>query len=523
MNKYKKIFSGLGILSISTLIGAGVVACAKTKVEKEETPAPGTSDSKDLATIKNEASVEVEKLQGHEKYAELKAIIDKENATIEELNSAKTSAIEELNNYKNIVQTAIDSIKEETRKTELKTKLEAASTYKELKAIKDEISTTQSTPQQTPGEKGQNGEGMGTEDLTALKKEAIDAVEKIKGHKKYDELKAKVDKDSATKEELNDAKTTATNELNKFKEEIKKSIEILKDDKKNELKTELESSQDYASLKLVYNKILPLAKSELVVKIDSLQYPDAKLSEPTKEKLKQNIENLTVETYPTENKKIDDLNIALKEEIKKIDELFNFSDLKESAKPETLNPKKNIKHKESYEKRAQNYFKAKLNTLESAEVVSNVITNEYKTKFIKYKELINNNEFHGGNYDDSKRKGLNGRLLNFYGEDDKDKTDEYKDSHSEATLIFHIYETIRQHFYNVEINKISNLTNKNDYLTKKVEILEDGKTNASKKVKDKRFTHNKNLQWLIDNLAKLKTELENAKKEASKTQSSASR
>ncbi|MCU9932524.1 hypothetical protein NWQ33_00890 [Mycoplasmopsis cynos] len=54
MNKYKKIFSGLGLLSISTLIGASVVACAKTKVEKEETDS-GTSDSKDLATIKNEA------------------------------------------------------------------------------------------------------------------------------------------------------------------------------------------------------------------------------------------------------------------------------------------------------------------------------------------------------------------------------------------------------------------------------------------------------------------------------------
>ncbi|WAM09405.1 hypothetical protein ONA24_05185 [Mycoplasmopsis cynos] len=68
MSKYKKIFSGLGLLSISTLIGASVVACAKTKVEKEETPNfPGTSDSKDLATIKNEASVEVEKLQGSAK------------------------------------------------------------------------------------------------------------------------------------------------------------------------------------------------------------------------------------------------------------------------------------------------------------------------------------------------------------------------------------------------------------------------------------------------------------------------
>ncbi|MCU9935238.1 hypothetical protein [Mycoplasmopsis cynos] len=123
MNKYKKIFSGLGLLSISTLIGAGVVACAKTKVEKEETPAPGTSDSKDLATIKNEASVEVEKLQGHEKYAELKAIIDKENATIEELNSAKTSAIEELNKYKEGVQTAIEAIADNAKKEELKKKL----------------------------------------------------------------------------------------------------------------------------------------------------------------------------------------------------------------------------------------------------------------------------------------------------------------------------------------------------------------------------------------------------------------
>ncbi|UWV83408.1 hypothetical protein NW067_03520 [Mycoplasmopsis cynos] len=63
MSKYKKIFSGLGLLSISTLIGVSVVACAKTKVEKEETPNTGTSESKDLATIKNEASVEVEKLQ----------------------------------------------------------------------------------------------------------------------------------------------------------------------------------------------------------------------------------------------------------------------------------------------------------------------------------------------------------------------------------------------------------------------------------------------------------------------------
>ncbi|MCU9935619.1 hypothetical protein NWP96_00100 [Mycoplasmopsis cynos] len=138
MSKYKKIFSGLGLLSISTLIGVSVVACAKTKVEKEETP-KGTSESKDLATIKNEASVEVEKLQGDKKYAELKAIIDKENATIEELNSAKTSAIEELNKYKENVQTAIEAITDNTKKEELKKEIETANSYSDLKTIKDKI------------------------------------------------------------------------------------------------------------------------------------------------------------------------------------------------------------------------------------------------------------------------------------------------------------------------------------------------------------------------------------------------
>ncbi|WP_338583501.1 hypothetical protein [Mycoplasmopsis cynos] len=510
MNKYKKIFSGLGLLSISTLIGASVVACANKK------PEASGSIIENLATAKQEALAEVEKLQGHEKYTELKEKVDKDGATIDELNSAKTSAIEELNNYKNIVQTAIDSIKEETKKTELKTKLEAAGTYKELKAIKDEISTTQSTPQQTPGEKGQNGEGMDTEDLTALKKEANDAVEKIKGHSKYDELKAKVNKDGATKEELNDAKTTVTNELNKFKEEIKKSIEILKDDKKNELKTELESSQDYASLKLVYNKILPLAKVELDAKIDSLQYPDPKLSKPTKEKLKQNIENLTVETYPTENKKIDDLNDALKEEIKKIDELFNFSGLKQSAKPENVDP---IKHKEAFQRLAINHFKLKLNSLETSEAVLSIITDEYKTKFNKYKELIND-EFWG---DYQNQSGLNGRLLNFYGEDDKEKDDDYKDKHSEATLIYHIYETIRIRAYNAKIDKLTLSMDKKKNYKEKFKELPDGKTNESKKVKDKRFTHGKDMNWLVKKLNELKTELENAKKEASKMQPSASR
>ncbi|WAM09413.1 hypothetical protein ONA24_05225 [Mycoplasmopsis cynos] len=34
MSKYKKIFSGLGLLSISTLIGAGVLLVLKTLVQK---------------------------------------------------------------------------------------------------------------------------------------------------------------------------------------------------------------------------------------------------------------------------------------------------------------------------------------------------------------------------------------------------------------------------------------------------------------------------------------------------------
>ncbi|WP_338583174.1 hypothetical protein [Mycoplasmopsis cynos] len=177
MNKYKKIFSGLGLLSISTLIGAGVVACARTKVEKEETPAPGTSESKDLATIKNEALAEVEKLQGHEKYAELKAIIDKENATIEELNSAKTSAIEELNKYKEEVQTAIKAIIDNTKKEELKKEIETANSYNDLKTIKDKIESKPSPenkpkndgkdkPNKKPGEidnpnQGNNGNSAG--------------------------------------------------------------------------------------------------------------------------------------------------------------------------------------------------------------------------------------------------------------------------------------------------------------------------------------------------------------------------
>ncbi|WAM04379.1 Vmc-like lipoprotein signal peptide domain-containing protein [Mycoplasmopsis cynos] len=41
MNKYKKIFSGLGLLSISTLVGASVVACANKKSKASDSSAEG--------------------------------------------------------------------------------------------------------------------------------------------------------------------------------------------------------------------------------------------------------------------------------------------------------------------------------------------------------------------------------------------------------------------------------------------------------------------------------------------------
>ncbi|WAM10310.1 hypothetical protein ONA24_03550 [Mycoplasmopsis cynos] len=122
MNKYKKIFSGLGLLSISTLIGASVVACAKKpspkdssteaidqnnnqgnsttpEQEKPETPKEGKTDPEtpdktdtdkdkehsDLTALKKEVSTVVEKLKGHSKYDELKTKVKKKNTTKEDL------------------------------------------------------------------------------------------------------------------------------------------------------------------------------------------------------------------------------------------------------------------------------------------------------------------------------------------------------------------------------------------------------------------------------------------------------
>ncbi|MCU9935609.1 hypothetical protein ONA23_02190 [Mycoplasmopsis cynos] len=41
MSKYKKIFSGLGLLSISTLTGASVVACANKKPKPSDSSTEG--------------------------------------------------------------------------------------------------------------------------------------------------------------------------------------------------------------------------------------------------------------------------------------------------------------------------------------------------------------------------------------------------------------------------------------------------------------------------------------------------
>ncbi|WAM11445.1 hypothetical protein ONA00_03260 [Mycoplasmopsis cynos] len=92
MKKYKKIFSGLGLLSITTLIGAGVVACSRTEKTKEIENNGGASennpgsnensgseqgDKKDLTALKKEVSEAVENLKNHPKYNDLKAKIRK--------------------------------------------------------------------------------------------------------------------------------------------------------------------------------------------------------------------------------------------------------------------------------------------------------------------------------------------------------------------------------------------------------------------------------------------------------------
>ncbi|UWV86546.1 hypothetical protein NW063_02435 [Mycoplasmopsis cynos] len=167
-----------------------------------------------------------------------------------------------------------------------------------------------------------------------------------------------------------------------------------------------------------------------------------------------------------EYKNIINLREALKMKNSEIDSLYNLNEFNERVRP-----------KESDDS-VKNFFKSKLSTLDTAEKISAfTIPEEFKTKFNKYKELINDPFW--GIYEN--QYGLNGRWLIFKGENDENKDDDFKDKYSEATLIFHIYETIRQRAYNAKINKLNLTPKKKEEYKNKVEILPDGKTNNNKK------------------------------------------
>ncbi|MCU9935773.1 hypothetical protein NWP96_01110 [Mycoplasmopsis cynos] len=295
MSKYKKIFSGLGLLSISTLIGAGVVACAKTKVEKEETPSTGTSDSKDLATIKNEASVEVEKLQGHEKYTELKAIIDKENATIEELNSAKTSAIEELNKYKEGVQTAIEAIADNAKKEELKKEIETANSYNDLKTIKDKIES-KSSPDAKPKNDGKENPNQGkNEDSTGKDNNGKTEQEKGKENEGGSTTPKDGKEETPPKVTVEEKATALIAEIEKnpgYPSKTAPALKKLKDEVEN-IKKEINKTNDekLASLVTFETKLNKIKEAlEKVTKdIDVLKYPNVSLTKAKKHLLKENL------------------------------------------------------------------------------------------------------------------------------------------------------------------------------------------------------------------------------------------
>ncbi|WP_322949430.1 hypothetical protein RRG44_02115 [Mycoplasmopsis cynos] len=336
MNKYKKIFSGLGLLSISTLIGASVVACAKTKVEKEETPAPGTSDSKDLATIKNEASVEVEKLQGHEKYAKLKAIIDKENATIEELNSAKTSAIEELNKYKEKVQTAIEAITDSTKKEELKKEIETANSYNDLKTIKDKIE-----PKSSPEDKPEND-----------------------GKDNPDKKEGETDSSNQGKNE------GSTGKDNNGKTEPEKG-------KENESENPAPGTPQTPTEMTVEQKATALIAE---IKKNAIGYP--KDTAPALKTLENEVNKIKSEANKTNEVRLASL-VSFEAELKNIKDALAkaIKDIDALPYPEVqLNPEK--------EKFAKDKFKDKLNTLTKVDEISKVLPRDWADKIKKYNDVF---------------------------------------------------------------------------------------------------------------------------------------
>ncbi|MCU9933193.1 hypothetical protein NWQ33_04860 [Mycoplasmopsis cynos] len=69
MSKYKKIFSGLGLLSISTLVGASVVACAnkKPKASDSSTEAIDQNNNQGNSTKPDQMIKEIHQNQKKEK------------------------------------------------------------------------------------------------------------------------------------------------------------------------------------------------------------------------------------------------------------------------------------------------------------------------------------------------------------------------------------------------------------------------------------------------------------------------
>ncbi|MCU9935626.1 hypothetical protein NWP96_00135 [Mycoplasmopsis cynos] len=100
------------------------------------------------------------------------------------------------------------------------------------------------------------------------------------------------------------------------------------------------------------------------------------------------------------DKNIDNLKAKLQEAIKEFDKLFDFSEFNENSRPEKPKNQENVEEKEYP---AQKYLKEKLSGLVSATDVSKVL-DEYKTKFSKYKGIINSDKFNGTEYNDARKK-----------------------------------------------------------------------------------------------------------------------
>ncbi|WAM07883.1 hypothetical protein [Mycoplasmopsis cynos] len=133
--------------------------------------------------------------------------------------------------------------------------------------------------------------------------------------------------------------------------------------------------------------------------MNELEYKMSKESTATKDKLKEKINKLDSNSnYALEYKNIINLSEALKMKNSEIDSLYNLNEFNERVRP-----------KESDDS-VKNFFKSKLSTLDTIEKISAfTIPEEFKTKFNKYKELINDPFW--GIYDN--QYGLNGRWLIF--------------------------------------------------------------------------------------------------------------